>query len=1578
MTKKRQKFDLGIRVKPTDEALEAEGEISVSITDPKLKARLDGADRNVVTEDQTQELTNKTIDATDATGTNTVTLDAHDATYDDTLTTTNPVGGTPLKSLGDDVQSALDAVKVALDDQNDADEISYDPTLNPETTANNVQAALDDTGIASAAAQQTADNHIANPTGAHAASAIANTPLGNLAATDVQGALNELQDEMDDARQDLVDHEQQVTDAHDASAISHTAITNLSSNNVQDALQELQEDIDTRATGTSLTDHTGAATGAHAASAISVTPTGNLAADDVQEALEELQADIDGAVNSSQLTAHTTATSAHGTTSAIVGVDDVQTLTNKTMESALEYSSTTKSASKADIQPDPTTTGSDATLFYTNILASHLPIMRLENGSLVSVAMLANPEQGKEVTIINATGNDITIRNDVGATAANRILTGTKADIVLKDEASIVVKYDSYENASEGRWMVIGGVGAEGGGDTDVDVMFVDNFERTTIADYTTTGIVSITESASEVINGTKSLKLDHDLGASSAKRIIDVPNKFRGKAIVIEFDVNSNATSGNITGTIVDETNVITLVNAESIEPYNGTGSEKRRVYLEIPETCASLSYEVDALAEASAVTIIDDIQIKKVFQTTTTTTTDELLKENVLSADISRTGTILNQIDGFIQSVTKTGPGTYDIVLTPGYFTIKPSISISPYDNVDASGAYGHRLENYTASGFTLKLYGSTAVLYDDDFTLTAVRANGDRYDNLIRRIETKDTFSEIVVLEDRDISEINEFSGKIDTVANGLTILDGHNFIDSVTGTTADRRVNFKAGVFSATPTINVYYVGSGAGVGLHEVWNLDETGFNTRGVTSNNVTLVDLPIHVTANRDESEVYNKTLKRIKTNPNQKIKIPSSEMRLEDSNGGRGTGSETGIIKLDTLVKSTGSHLLLDNSNGTKITVKKDGIININAKVFFTSAGTCFITKNQTTLTVGSPPIDEVLAQDGGSASSNSSGMNFSGKVKAGDVIRVSTSSTSISNAILDVYFYEDEIQVGVSNILPKFSESDACIDLYGFQGYGTDASNNVVRFSTQDIFNPNGKVAYTSDAPTGDKFEILEDGTYTVSAWFTANTINSSGITLNSSSLTTPVQDLPDAEQLTLDTMGQANNAYGAAGSVTRFFTKGDIIRFQTGGPSVLPTKCRFTISQVGKPNVTGVDITPFVTDYPMLKMENVSSVGTADITSDPFYSNGSSEDKDNTGTLISNNAGEITSLKNNIKIDANASYYSDSGTTQVVAEVDRGNGYFEVARTNTSNSTFSEDIGWNGILNKGDKFKFRRVTGAAGFTSISIVAVQANPEIVTATDSNLTDWTEYTPAVNGFGTVTNLKAHYELVGHTLNIRGSFQAGTVAASLASVSLPDIFTYNTDIHANTGGNDQVGVYGRINTTTNSHGGVTLINVANGQIEFSSSGVFGSFSTNSLTSANGNAVIASSETIYFDAKIPINEAPKGVKQLIKINKVKSVETPPLVINTTYTLPHGLGEVPDDFRVTLVFVNAAGGYSVGDEVVRWIDGWTGVSDSQISVTMDANNFYIRSNNTSFGLQNKTTGAATGFAIGDVKVKVRYK
>lgn len=149
---KSRKFSKGIRTKPTTDAATLEGEQRTDSADNKQKIYLDGAERAVVTEDQSQTLQNKTIDSAN----NIVTIDADEATVEN-LEVDNLKAGvlnTDLSGPATDSElpSAL-AVKTALEGQNEASEIEYNPAGNPETSATNLQDALDDTGTASQSAQ---------------------------------------------------------------------------------------------------------------------------------------------------------------------------------------------------------------------------------------------------------------------------------------------------------------------------------------------------------------------------------------------------------------------------------------------------------------------------------------------------------------------------------------------------------------------------------------------------------------------------------------------------------------------------------------------------------------------------------------------------------------------------------------------------------------------------------------------------------------------------------------------------------------------------------------------------------------------------------------------------------------------------------------------------------------------------------------------------------------------------------------------------------------------------------------------------------------------------------------------------------------------------------------------------------------------------------------------------------------------------------------------------------------------------------------------------------------------------------
>lgn len=166
----------------------------------------------------------------------------------------------------------------------DGDGVDYGPT----------QAYIEEAFETAHDALDAINDHIADATDAHDASAISNIPSGNLAAVNVQTALNELQTDIDTRtlEADFQAHLSDPTDAHDASAISVIPAGNVGSSNVLSALYELQSDIDSRALQSDFLAHLNDILDAHDASAISVVPAGDIIADSVQDALEEIDSEL--------------------------------------------------------------------------------------------------------------------------------------------------------------------------------------------------------------------------------------------------------------------------------------------------------------------------------------------------------------------------------------------------------------------------------------------------------------------------------------------------------------------------------------------------------------------------------------------------------------------------------------------------------------------------------------------------------------------------------------------------------------------------------------------------------------------------------------------------------------------------------------------------------------------------------------------------------------------------------------------------------------------------------------------------------------------------------------------------------------------------------------------------------------------------------------------------------------------------------------------------------------------------------------------------------------------------------------
>jgi hypothetical protein len=180
MTIKKSRHIKGIILPPDAIALEGiEGELKVDSADKKIKTTLDSVAREVVTNSQSQTLTNKTLTSpvidTGVSGT-AIDIDGTFAANSDTKLASQ-------KAIKTYVDTA-----VAGKDQ--ASEISVAPAGTISST--NVQAALEELdGDIQAHLNDTAD--------AHDASAISVVPIGNLVSTDVQAALQELQGDADNS-----------------------------------------------------------------------------------------------------------------------------------------------------------------------------------------------------------------------------------------------------------------------------------------------------------------------------------------------------------------------------------------------------------------------------------------------------------------------------------------------------------------------------------------------------------------------------------------------------------------------------------------------------------------------------------------------------------------------------------------------------------------------------------------------------------------------------------------------------------------------------------------------------------------------------------------------------------------------------------------------------------------------------------------------------------------------------------------------------------------------------------------------------------------------------------------------------------------------------------------------------------------------------------------------------------------------------------------------------------------------------------------------------------------------------------
>lgn len=153
------------------------------------------------------------------------------------------------------------------------------------------------------------------------------------------------------------------------------------------------------------------------------------------------------------------------------------------------------------------------------------------------------------------------------------------------NDSNKIKRYD----ANSAAWTEVGSGGVGG-----TDILFVQDFESASLSSFTQTGL---SLSQTDPLHGKVSALLTHQAAVNqSFKQVIAVDRKFRGETMVLRLNVKSNASAGNVTLNIYDETNAANIVASEQLQLSNDVSGVLNTVSYTIPSTCASLSYTITA----------------------------------------------------------------------------------------------------------------------------------------------------------------------------------------------------------------------------------------------------------------------------------------------------------------------------------------------------------------------------------------------------------------------------------------------------------------------------------------------------------------------------------------------------------------------------------------------------------------------------------------------------------------------------------------------------------------------------------------------------------------------------------------------------------------------------------------------------------------------------------------------------------------------------------------------------------------------------------------------------------------------
>lgn len=591
MTQRRTRFPIGLEASPTSlttNPLTRDGEIAFDLSDSKLKFR-SVSDRAIVTEDQTQILTNKTLDA----DTNIVSNLEVDNFKSGVLNTSTSLSG----ASNTQVPSAL-AVKTYVDNKvaehDQASEISYNNTASG-LTATNVQDAIDEVDLSLKNTQTILGNHIAAITDAHDASAISTTPISGVTGTDVQAMMANLKAQIDTKGTGTGDVNGPASATNNAIARFDTTTGKLIKNST-----------------VTLSD-TGVIVGA------SIDASQNTVSD-----LTNVNISPIAAIARNKLASGTAYRLLANNSSGVMSENAALTVNriphadvNGQLTDSSDFVATTNAITLANTKhlevqasTDSTTTGSNATMNAFTAGA-----VRLTNSSLVSLATIPAGSNGQKLTIFNRTGVDFTIP------VSGNILTGTGSTITVANNSALAFDYDS----TSAKWQIIGGTGS-GTGTASLDtILQLTASEQLT--DWSTGnnatvlggGVLAGTfvKNTSTPLHGTASYQYTQAAGSLNdylLSAAFPVDLRFRGQQVYFSAPYQYNGNTNDIQVIVYCATTSTVLTTTSDVIVGTNAATQTQIVGVVIPVNCQSVrvGFQVKIL-NSGKVLSFDDVQLSQ-----------------------------------------------------------------------------------------------------------------------------------------------------------------------------------------------------------------------------------------------------------------------------------------------------------------------------------------------------------------------------------------------------------------------------------------------------------------------------------------------------------------------------------------------------------------------------------------------------------------------------------------------------------------------------------------------------------------------------------------------------------------------------------------------------------------------------------------------------------------------------------------------------------------------------------------------------------------------------------------------------